>query len=332
MHSPTQPRANRLALTGLCFALLGAACNTPGSSMPTRAASGTGTCAAAPTPLENLEGWGAPPQAPKLVPVLIAAPGQLVCGPNRVLFTLLDEAGRPVGAPDRSVSLAIYELGRDPGKPIATVDGSFVWAIENERGIYIANVTFPESGRYGAEFTTAQGSEAAENVRLSFDVQPSSSIVKVGDRAPASKTPTLADVGGDVSQISTDSDPEPAFYQTSVDQAIASHRPFVLIFATPKFCASAQCGPTLDKIKPFAVRYPSVTFINVEPYKLKLVDGVLQADLNPEGQLQTAPVTEEWNLFNEPAIFVVDRDGIVRGAFELIFSEPEVTAALDAVK
>ena len=287
---------------------------------------------AAPAPPEDLEGWGAPAQAPKLVPVLIAAPGQLVCGPNRVLFTLLDEAGQPVGAPNRSVSLAIYELGRDPGNPIATVQGSFVWAIENERGIYIANVTFPESGRYGAEFTTAEGSDPAETIRLTFDVQPSSSIVKVGDRAPVSKTPTLADVGGDASQVSTDTDPEPAFYETSVDQAIASHEPFVLIFATPKFCASAQCGPTLDKIKPFVDRYPGVTFINVEPYRLKLVDGALQADLNGEGQLQTAPVTEEWNLFNEPAIFVVDRDGIVQGAFELIFGDAELTAALDAVK
>jgi hypothetical protein len=331
MHSPTPPRGIRLALAALCFALTGAACNPTGSSTTAPAGSGA-ACAAAPAPPEDLEGWGAPDQAPKLVPVLIAAPGQLVCGQNRVLFTLLDEAGRPVGAPDRSVSLAIYELGRDPGTPIASVDGSFVWAIENERGIYVANVTFPESGRYGAEFTTARGSEAAEKIRLTFDVQPSSSIVKVGDRAPASKTPTLADVGGDVSQVSTDSDPEPAFYETSVDQAIANQEPFVLIFATPKFCTSAQCGPTLDRIKPFADRYPGVTFINVEPYRLKLVDGMLQADLSPEGQLQTAPVTDEWHLFNEPAIFVVDRDGIVQGAFELIFGEAELTAALDKVK
>ena len=331
MHSPTPRRGIRLALAAFCFALLGAACN-PGSSTQAPGASGTTGCAAAPTTPDDLEGWGAPAQAPKLVPVLIAAPGQLVCGPNRVLFTLLDESGRPVGAPDRSVSLAIYELGRDPGKPIATVDGSFLWAIENERGIYTANVTFPESGRYGAEFTTAKGSEAAEKIRLTFDVQPSSAIVKVGDRAPASKTPTLADVGGDVAQVSTDAHPEPAFYETSVDQAIASHTPFVLVFATPKFCSSAQCGPTLDKIKPYLDRYPGVTFINVEPYRLKLVDGLLQADLDANGQLQTAPVTDEWRLFNEPAVYVVDRDGIVQGAFELIFGDAELTAALDKVK
>lgn len=266
------------------------------------------------------------------MPVLIAAPGQLVCGPNRLLFTLLDESGRPIGAPDRTARIAIYNLGRDPSTPIATVDGAFVWAIENERGIYVGNASFPEAGRYGAEFTTAAGGDAASTVRLTFDVQPTSSIVKVGDPAPASKTPTLADVGGDPRKISTDADPVPAFYETSVDQAVATDKPFALIFATPKFCTSAQCGPTLDRIKPYAARYPSVTFINVEPYRLKLVDGTLQADLTADGQLQTAPVTEEWHLFNEPAIFVVDRGGIVRGAFELIFSDAELTAALDAVK
>ena len=106
----------------------------------------------------------------------------------------------------------------------------------------------------------------------------------------------------------------------------------MLIFATPKFCTSAQCGPTLDRIKPYVAKYPTVTFINVEPYKLKLVGGVLQADLDASNQLQTAPVTDEWHLFNEPDVFVVDRNGIVTANFELIFSDAELTTALDAVK
>jgi hypothetical protein len=31
-------------------------------------------------------------------------------------------------------------------------------------------------------------------------------------------------------------------------------------------------------------------------------------------------------------VFVVDRDGVVRGSFELIFSDAELTASLDAVR
>ena len=69
--------------------------------------------------------------------------------------------------------------------------------------------------------------------------------------------------------ISTDAKPDPAFYQTSVADALAAHKPFLLVFATPKFCASAQCGPTLEQIKPIAAAHPEVTFINVEPYQLE---------------------------------------------------------------
>jgi hypothetical protein len=106
----------------------------------------------------------------------------------------------------------------------------------------------------------------------------------------------------------------------------------VLVFATPKFCKTAQCGPTLDRIKPFAARYPTVTFINVEPYKLELVGGTLEADLDANGLLQPVPAVQEWHLINEPVVYVVDREGTVQGAFELIFGDAELTAALDEVK
>jgi hypothetical protein len=331
----SRARTHGLLPVALSLVLAAAACNDPSAATPGASSalgSGTAACPAAPGVGDDPEGWQAPPTPPEITPVLITASGQVVCGPNRILFTLLDADGRPIGAPDRSAKVAIYNLGRDPSKPIATLDGGFVWAIEGERGIYVVNTTFPESGRYGAEFTTAAAGGQDAAIRLTFDVQPSSTVIKVGDKAPASKTPTLADVGGDASHISTDPTPDPAFYQTSVDQAIAAHKPFVLAFATPKFCTSAQCGPTLDRLKPYVAKYPSVTFINVEPYKLKLVDGTLEPDTNEAGELQTAPVTEEWNLFNEPTVYVVDRDGIVTANFELIFSDAELTTALDAVK
>lgn len=332
MPSPTVVRARRVAIASLCLALVSVACTRSGGPNASPASSASAACPTVPAPAQDPAGWGPPAQAPDLVPILIASPGQLVCGPNRVLFSFVDAAGRPAAAPDRAASLAIYELGRDPNRAVVTVQGEFVWAIEGDRGIYVTNVDFPAAGRYGAEFVTSAGGGESETIRLTFDVQPSSAVVKVGDRAPASRTPTLSDVGGDVGRISTDSDPEPAFYETSVDEALADHEPFVLIFATPRFCTSAQCGPTLDRIKPYVARYPTVTFINVEPYKLKVVDGQLEPDLDADGQLQTAPTTDEWHLFNEPTVYVVDREGIVQGAFELIFGDAELTAALDEVK
>ncbi len=335
MASFASSRVGTLALVALCLGLLVGACNqvqsptSSASSGATPGASGAAACQASPPPAGDLEGWPST-TSDSVIPNLITSP--IVCGPNRVLFSFIDADLRPIAAPDRSASFAIYDLGREPESAIATVQGEFIWAIEDSVGVYVANVSIPTSGQYGAEFVTAAQGGPSDTIRMRFDVQPSSAVVKVGDRAPASVTPTLADVDGDISRISTDDDPEPAFYETSVDEALAEHEPFVLIFATPKFCQTAQCGPTLDRIKPFVARYPTVTFINVEPYKLKVVDGALEPELDANGRLQTTPTVDEWHLVHEPIVYVVDREGTVQGAFELIFGDAELTAALDTVK
>jgi hypothetical protein len=261
-----------------------------------------------------------------VIPVLINQPGELTCGPNRLLFSLLDGSNRPIGAPDRAAAISIYNLARDPSKPTASVDATFVWAIEGSVGIYVANVSFAEAGVWGAELATTAPGGSKESVRLTFSVQPSSSMIRVGDPAPASRTPT-----GDPTKISTDAHPLPAFYTTSVDTALSAHKPFVLAFATPKFCTSGQCGPTLERLKPFVGRYPSVTFINVEPYVLKDEGGQLQPVLT-QNNLTPAQSTRDWGLISEPWLFVVDRDGIVRGSFGLVFGDVELAAAIDRVK
>jgi hypothetical protein len=333
--SPAPFSLRRALAAVLALAAVVVACQPNQSAAPSAAgspgaASSGAACASAPSAPDDLAGWQPPTTAPTVFPTIIAVPGQLACGPTRFLFTFTDADLRPVGSPDRTVKLDLFNLGRDPEKAIASVDGTFVWAIEDERGIYYANVDFPEAGRYGAQFTTAEGGAAPETLRVTFDVQPSAPGVHVGDKAPSSVTPTLASVGGDIKQISTDTTPEPAFYETSLDAALAAHEPIALIFATPAFCTSAQCGPTLDGIKPFVARYPSVTFINVEPYKLKFVDGALQPDLANDA-LQPTPISDQWILV-EPSVFVIDREGVVRAQFDLIFSDAELTAALDAVK
>src|SRR4029079_12885367 len=167
-------------------------------------------------------------------------------------------------APDRTASVAFYDLGRDAETPaVPAADAEFVWAIPDERGMYIVNADLPNAGIWGAEITTEAPQAETETIRLNFEVADSTPTVQVGDPAPPSDTPTAADVDGDLSRISTDENPVPAFYETSVADAIAAPQPFVLIFATPKLCASQQCGPTLDSIKPIAEAHPDVTFINV---------------------------------------------------------------------
>ncbi len=273
-----------------------------------------------------MAGWGQPACTPTLLPLLVT--NNIARGAARILFLYLDAANAVASAPDRTAQVSFYNLASDPDKPVLIADGEFVWTIQDERGMYILHADLPSAGTWGAEFTTEAPDSPAETVRMTFEVQETSPTIAVGEEAPASDTPTLEDVGGDVTQISTDTDPVPAFYETSVADALADHRPFVLVFATPKFCASAQCGPTLDELKPVAAEHPEVTFINVEPYKLQVVDGQLQPLLDANGALQASEITDEWGLLTEPWIFAVDRAGIVRGSYELIVSDAELDAAL----
>jgi hypothetical protein len=329
---PSRPAS--LVLVALIAAACGSTGATPSPSASvartTTPASSAEACATAPDP-GTPAGWGTPTTPPVVLPFLVTSGNELTCGVNRLLFVFLDpKTNAPIADPKRTARIAFYDLGRDTTKPVSTVDTTFVWAIENQRGNYIANVDLPEAGVWGAEITTTTAGATSAKIRLTFSVPASSPVLHVGDAAPATRTPTATDAAG-IAKISTDTKPDPALYGTSEDQALTNHQPFVIAFATPKFCKSAQCGPTLDRLKPFVARYPSVAFIHVEPYKLELQDGQLQPVLT-DGNLTPTDVVNRWELLTEPWIYVVDRDGIIRASFELIFSDQELTAALEKVK
>ncbi len=305
------------ALTLLLVACSGGGA-TPASSGPASpgpSGSAEALCERAPDPTSLPDEWDTASQSPSVIPLIVT--NQIVCGQARIVFLFLDDAQRVVSSPDRTATVAFYDLATDPDTPVTTAESEFVWAIPDERGMYVVNADLPHAGIWGAEITTEAPQVPTEKIRMTFEVADSTPTVQVGAPAPASDSPTAADVDGDLSQISTDEDPVPAFYETSVADALAAHEPFVLAFATPKFCTSQQCGPTLDSIKPIAEAHPDVTFINVEPYVLEYTDGQLQPVLDANEQLQAAPTTDEWGLLSEPWIFVVDGDGdrprIVRG-------------------
>jgi hypothetical protein len=293
----------------------------------------TGSSMSVATPATDaIDGWPLPGQASttSFIPVLASA--ENVVGRSRFLLTLVDHENRPIASPDRAVTLKMYDLAGDPATPAQTVPADFLWAIEGERGFYVAYVDFPRAGEWGVEVDVAQQGAAPEAARVRFDVREEGATVQVGERAPSVATPTLADVGDDATRLSTDPSPDPTLYATSVKDALDRHEPFVLVFATPAFCQSRVCGPTLDLVKQVKASEPDMTFINVEPYQVAWKDGSLQPVLDANGQLTPVPSVEAYGLLVEPWIFVVDRDGVVRGSFEAVVSEKELREAIDAVR
>jgi hypothetical protein len=258
------------------------------------------------------EPFNTPYKDAKAFPVFISS--EIVVGQNRFLVGLLDEHDAPIGVPGIDVRISFFDLREAEAEPTSQRDMDFIWTVPGERGVYVTRASFDHAGEWGAE-VSIEGQGIDERLRGSFLVKENATTPGIGDPAPSVDTPTARDAS-DLSEISTDTHPNPRFYELSVKDALSSNRAFVLTFATPKFCQTAVCGPTLDVVKAVARGFPGMTFIHVEPYE----------DLNNIGKV--VPAVVKWGLKSEPWVFVVDEKGLVRAKFEGVLSKGELREAL----
>jgi hypothetical protein len=263
------------------------------------------------------------------IPVIVSA--EVGTGHSRVLITLQDGDGRSLAAPAVTVEERFFDLDASTDTPVSQVDGTFRWLIPDAKAIYTSYADFARAGNWGIEVTGHEAGEPDRTARAIFSVHETTETPAIGADAPPSDTLTATDPAA-IKAISTDTDPDPAFYAFSVKDAIAAGKPFVLVFATPLFCTSGTCGPALDLVRQVAPDYAGqVNFIHVEPYLLQVTDGGTQPALDVLGHPQPVRAVVEWGLPTEPYVFVVDADGKVVAKFEGMAYPDELTAALDAV-
>lgn len=269
---------------------------------------------------------------PSVLPAIFSS--ETVVGPDRVLIGLLDSSGTtPIGTPDYKVSVGFINLDTDKTKfVVGPAPASFVWAIPNQRAVWYYDASFPAAGNWSAVVTVTPPGKAAESSELDLPVKATGSAIRVGAQAPSTPTPTSATAGGVLASITTDPSPDPRFYELSEDTALAQHKPFVLVFATPAFCTSRVCGPTLDVVKAVAATEPAMTFIQVEPYLMHYASGSLQPILDSNNNLQANPATTAWGIQTEPWVYVVDATGTVTASYEAVVVPAELSAAIDKVK
>jgi hypothetical protein len=306
---------NRLTAV-ILLSLLTAACSTGARPTPS-------------TTPPSLASW--PPNATyPLIPVPVST--EIAVGPNRLLVNLLDAAtNSSVASADHPVQLRLYNLAVDATNPATTADATYMTTIPQLPGLYRATVTINQAGDWGLEAILDLGTPTARTGRFIFQVEQTASTPAIGATVQSEDTPTATDAAG-IAAISTDTNPDPDFYTTSVAQALAAHEPFVLVFATPAFCKSATCGPTLDVVKSVAANFKSrLTFIHVEPYELTMTDGHLQPVLDASNNPIPVKAVNDWGLPTEPYVFVVDANGKLSAKFEGISAADELTAAFNAV-
>ncbi|HWO15764.1 MAG TPA: hypothetical protein VNM89_03525 [Solirubrobacterales bacterium] len=184
--------------------------------------------------------------------------------------------------------------------------------------VYVTHVDFPRDGEWRIAALIERGDETTATLLPSAVVGEFSSIPRVGERAPLIHTPTAADAGNDLSQITTRIPPDT---QNRVDYAdVLGVEPIILLFATPQFCQSRVCGPVVDEAEQVKQLYgDKAAFIHMEIYN----------DNDPDEDVR--PQVRAFHLPTEPWLFAIDRQGTVRATLEGAFGVDELTRAVREV-
>ena len=336
-HGP-RPLPSRIALVAvLAAAGLVAACVpaagdawAPGGTSPAAPAGSAPMGSGSACDTGVFPGWPRPGQVTTsgIIPVL--ASSEKLVGQSRLLFALVDGQNRPIADESLQVEIAFFDLCADPATATEVITPGFAWGIAGQRAFYVATPELTQPGPWGAAVAVRDpATGVTTGAKLQFTVSEGGFGPRVGDAAPAVTTLTLADVGGDVRRISTDPTPDPAFYETSLDDALAAKEPFLLAFITPAFCKSAQCGPTIDVVKA-AVKAAPIRVVAVEPYQLVYQDGRLLPVLQ-NGNFVPVEAANVYGIPTEPWLFVVDADGTIASSFEAVVGEQELADAVRAV-
>jgi hypothetical protein len=241
-------------------------------------------------------------------------------GVVRLSFLVVDPRGHVVSRPRARVWVARSLSVRPFAETVARLEPIGVPGVATDgeaKAIYVARVRVPKAGHYQVVTRPLGGRERIAALG-DLVVQRRSASPMVGARAYPSRTPTLASTGGSTAPLTTRVPPDRALLRTSVAGALAAHEPFVVTFATPRYCESRICGPVVDVVDRVRRQYAKtpVRFIHVEIYK----------DNNPsKGPNRWV---QQWHLPGEPWTFLVGRDGRIKAKFQGSFSMTELGQAI----
>lgn len=309
-------------LATLSVALVACGGSAP-SSTPSTSASGSARSGCT-------DAWPAAGQASSTGPLPLLANSDLAPGVNRLILGLVDGASFPLGSSAWSLKSEVFDITTDGCTPLAASSPlPFTWAITGVRGFFIGTTDIPAGAReIGLVVSGTDAAGAAVLVRFTSFVRPKGTAPRPGDAAPTVETPLAATNPQGIAGVSTDPEPRADFYTNSASELLATGTPFLIAFASPAFCVSQACGPTLTLLKSAADRNPSAVIVHVEPYQMSWNGTRLIPVLAAGGGLQATSIVTAWQVPIEPWIFTVGSDGRILRSIEGVISPEELDAAL----
>jgi hypothetical protein len=237
-----------------------------------------------------------------------------------LLIGISQEDGTRLGSPEEPVTIEVSPA--DDEAAVQSVAATFTWILEDVTGLYRAEFDFDRPGIWQATVIDENGGRLDP---VLFSVLEEPLAPALGAVAPLPPTPTLEDLP--LEELTTDPDPDPRMYELSLEDAVASGMPTVVVFSTPAFCQTEACGPLLDTVKETAPAYADVNFIHVEVFT-----GLTDPDFAPDAEHLAEAVTDRWyRLPSEPWVFVIDSAGRIAGRFEGVMDAAELDAVLQMI-
>ena len=252
--------------------------------------------------------------------MLIPGTSDYAPGDVRVSFLVVTDRGKAVETPTADVWVARSRSDVPFARTVARLERIGVpgrTASGATTRIYVAHIRIPRPGTYWL-VARPIGDDAHISGIRDLEVHARSATPAIGARAVPSRTPTLTTAP--VAELTTRVPPDRALLRYSVGGSLRAHVPFVLVFATPRYCTSRTCGPVVDVVDSVRREFAKtqIRFIHVEIYK----------DNNPsKGENRWV---RQWRLPTEPWIFLVGRDGRIKTKFEGATSRAELAAAVRA--
>lgn len=185
---------------------------------------------------------------------------------------------------------------------------------------YALRAVLPAPGVYDLEVNF--GAQSASLPVQAFD-QSEVSVLGVGQEFPPIETPTVEQPGS-VDPLCTRVPEACPFHQHTPAELLAAGSPFVLLVATPAYCATAYCGPGLDVLIEARTMFPDLAMVHTEVYENPTEVGGNIAD----PAIRQAPIIDQLGLTFEPSLFLVGADGRVADRIDNVFDRTEFDAAV----
>jgi hypothetical protein len=253
---------------------------------------------------------------------VIVVPGTEDYAPGtiRVSFLLIDGRGAAVYRPGVRVSVAKGKSAKPFVSAVASIEAVGAPGTAADAGdvtkLYVVHLRIARPGSYTL-VADAPGKTTYRGT-LPIVVRARPVAPAVGSKAIPSQTPTIASTHGNLEALTTRTPPDTGLLRYSVAGSIAAHKPFVLVFATPKFCTSRTCGPVVDVVDAVRKQFArtGIRFIHVEVY-----------DRNDPGRGYNRWF-KAWHLPTEPWTFLVGADGRIKARFEGSVSVGELAGSV----